>query len=394
MKAGWEIKKLADVCIVERGSSPRPIETYLTDKPNGVNWIKIGDTKNVEKYIHTTQQKITPEGAQKSRFVDVGDLILSNSMSYGKPYIMKTQGYIHDGWFVLRLPNYLDTEYFWYLLSSPYVVNQFERLASGAIVKNISSDLVKRVDLPIPPIEEQRRITAVLDEALAAVSTAVDNTARNRQNAQTLFDSYLHSIFANHAPDWEEKTVGQVSQHSLGKMLDKQKNQGTKKKYLRNFNVRWFDFDLSDVSEMRFLEEETEKYTAVKGDLLICEGGYPGRAAIWEKDHPIHFQKAIHRVRFHIPEHAKWFLYFLYLSDRTKEIKKHFTGTGIQHFTGSSLHHFTFPVAPLPEIKTIVMQLDDLTVETQRLEAIYQQKLAALNELKQALLHQAFSGNL
>jgi len=88
-------------------------------------------------------------------------------------------------------------------------------------------------------------------------------------------------------------------------MLDKTKNKGEPRPYLRNVNVRWFTFNLSDLFEMRFLPEEATKYTAVKGDVLICEGGYPGDAAIWNEDHSIHFQKALHRVRFHELEHNR-----------------------------------------------------------------------------------------
>jgi type I restriction enzyme, S subunit len=160
---GWVEKKLGDTCIVERGSSPRPIKDFLTEDADGVNWIKIGDTKNVSKYIYSTKQKITKEGAKRSRFVDVGDFILTNSMSYGKSYIMKTQGYIHDGWFVLRLPRDINSEFFWYLLSSPFTIQQFESLAAGAIVKNISGDLVKKAILPIPPTNAQMEIVKKLD---------------------------------------------------------------------------------------------------------------------------------------------------------------------------------------------------------------------------------------
>lgn len=154
---GWEEKRLGDTCIVERGSSPRPIEKYQTDSPDGVNWIKIGDTKGVDKYIYFTKEKITREGAEKSRYVKEGDFILSNSMSFGKPYIMKTDGYIHDGWFVLRLPNYLDKDYFYYLLTSPNVQKQIQSLGAGAIVKNISGDLVKKVDVFFPKSKEQQQ---------------------------------------------------------------------------------------------------------------------------------------------------------------------------------------------------------------------------------------------
>jgi type I restriction enzyme, S subunit len=107
---------------------------------------------------------------------------------------------------------------------------------------------------------------------------------------------------------WRIRPVEEIAHACLGKMLDKSKDRGSLKPYLRNLNVRWFNFDLNDVLEMRFEDDERERYTAIKGDLLICEGGYPGRAAIWEDSEPIHFQKAIHRVRFHEPEHGKWFL--------------------------------------------------------------------------------------
>jgi type I restriction enzyme S subunit len=158
---------------------------------------------------------------------------------------------------------------------------------------------------------------------------------------------------------WAWKKVCKIAQHSLGKMLDKAKNKGDPKPYLRNFNVRWFGFDLSDVSEMRFLPEELDKYTAIKGDILICEGGYPGRAAIWEKEEPIYFQKALHRVRFHEPERSKWFLYYLYAKDIDGTLKSHFNGAGIQHFTGEALAQFEVPLPPLPEQERIVGILDE-----------------------------------
>jgi type I restriction enzyme S subunit len=158
---------------------------------------------------------------------------------------------------------------------------------------------------------------------------------------------------------WQRKKVSEIAQHSLGKMLDKAKNKGELKPYLRNLNVRWFGFDLSDVLEMRFLPTEEAKYTAVKGDVLVCEGGYPGRAAIWEQDEPIYFQKALHRVRFYQPEHNKWFLYYLHACDLDGTLKKHFNGAGIQHFTGEALNQFEIPLPPLPEQRRIIDILDD-----------------------------------
>jgi len=193
---GWAEKRLGEVCIVERGSSPRPIKDYLTESEDGVNWVKIGDTKNVEKYIYKTKQKITKEGAKKSRFVDVGDFILTNSMTYGKPYIMKTQGYIHDGWFVLRLPDEINSELFWYLLASPNTMEQFEYLAAGAIVKNISGDLVKKAILPIPPIGEQASIVEKLDSLSAQIQSLELKYQQELDALNELIKSILQKAFA------------------------------------------------------------------------------------------------------------------------------------------------------------------------------------------------------
>jgi len=191
----WEKRKLGDVCIVERGSSPRPIKKYQTDSLDGVNWIKIGDTKGVDKYIFKTKEKITKEGSKKSRYVKEGDFILSNSMSFGKPYIMKTDGYIHDGWFVLRLPDKIDSEFFWYLLASPFTMNQFTLLASGAIVKNISGDLVKKTVLPIPPLTEQQAIVKKLD-ALSAETKRLESIYQQKlEDLEELKKSILQKAF-------------------------------------------------------------------------------------------------------------------------------------------------------------------------------------------------------
>jgi len=160
---GWEERPLSLACTVERGSSPRPIKSYLTDDPEGVNWIKIGDTKGIVKYIHSTKQKITKEGAKRSRRVNPGDFVLTNSMSFGKPYIMATSGYVHDGWFVLRIEKNINTDFFYYLLSSRVVQDQFHMLAAGAVVKNISGDLVKKAILPLPPLLEQEQLVKSIE---------------------------------------------------------------------------------------------------------------------------------------------------------------------------------------------------------------------------------------
>jgi len=189
-------KSIDELCKVERGSSPRPIQKYITNNVDGVNWIKIGDVSDRDKYVVSTRQKITKEGAKKSRFVDIGDFILSNSMSYGRPYIMKIQGYIHDGWFVLRLPESLDSEYFWHILASPYLREQFENLAAGAIVKNISSDLVKKATIPLPPLEEQKNIVITIEKIKKQVDNLIQVYKMKMKGLDGLKKSLLHKAFS------------------------------------------------------------------------------------------------------------------------------------------------------------------------------------------------------
>jgi len=395
VREGWQVKALGDICDIARGGSPRPIQKFLTERPDGINWIKIGDATASTKYIYKTEEKIIPEGVKRSRLVKDGDFLLSNSMSFGRPYIMRTTGCIHDGWLVLSDKSGLfDQEYLYYFLGSAAAYRQFDSLAAGSTVRNLNSELVKRVMLPLPPLPEQQRIVAILDEAFAGLATATVNAEKSLKNARELFDSYLNSTFKRRGAEWIDRAVADVADHCLGKMLDRNKNRGEPKPYLRNLNVRWFDFDLSDVLEMRFEKDEIDRYSAIKGDLLICEGGYPGRAAIWERDEPIFFQKAIHRVRFHAPQLAKWFLYFLYIQDATGELRSHFTGAGIQHFTGQALGRFKLPIPSVIEVREHVAKFDELATQTRSLENSYKKKLEQIRDLKQAILHKAFSGNL
>ena len=137
---------------------------FITDG-EGENWIKIGDASLSSKYIHKTKEKITIEGAKKSKIVNKGDFILSNSMSFGRPYIMATRGCIHDGWLLLKYKKESMTEDFlYYILSSSYVYKQFERLATGGVVSNLNKDLVSSVKIPLLNIEQQDEITFKLEE--------------------------------------------------------------------------------------------------------------------------------------------------------------------------------------------------------------------------------------
>ena len=155
----WEWVTLNDVCCVARGGSPRPIKKYLITDENGINWIKIGDTDKEGKYINSTKEKITTEGARRSRYVSKGDLLLTNSMSFGHPYILNINGCIHDGWLVISpISETYSTDFLYYLLSSTFAYEQFAEVASGGVVSNLNSYKVAVSNFPLPPLAEQGRI--------------------------------------------------------------------------------------------------------------------------------------------------------------------------------------------------------------------------------------------
>ena len=162
---GWEMKKLGDVCNIERGGSPRPISGYITESNEGLNWIKIGDATDGSMYIYSTKEKIKKEGLKKTRYVHEGDLLLSNSMSFGHPYILKTSGCIHDGWLVIRdKEGVFNTIYLYYMLASKSMYYQFESMAVGGVVNNLNSKMVSKVHVTIPPLPLQHSFAQKIEQ--------------------------------------------------------------------------------------------------------------------------------------------------------------------------------------------------------------------------------------
>ena len=161
----WCWVRLGNVLEIARGGSPRPIKEYLTTDNTGVNWIKIGDTEKGGKYINSTKEKIKQSGISKSRFVHKGDFLLTNSMSFGRPYILNIDGCIHDGWLVFSdTSNVYFKDFLYYVLSSSFANKQFVGKVSGAVVKNLNSDKVADSLFPLPPIAEQKRIVAEIEK--------------------------------------------------------------------------------------------------------------------------------------------------------------------------------------------------------------------------------------
>ena len=168
----WELCKLGTISKIARGGSPRPIKDYLTNDANGINWIKIGDTTKEGKYINSVKEKIRPEGVKKSRMVHKGDFLLTNSMSFGRPYILNVDGCIHDGWLVISpIGEAYTSDFLYYLLSSSFAYEQFTNVASGGVVTNLNSDKVADTIFPLPPLAEQKRIVKKIEFIFTQMDT-------------------------------------------------------------------------------------------------------------------------------------------------------------------------------------------------------------------------------
>ena len=168
-----EWKTLKDISDVQRGASPRPIAKYISDVCSGIPWIKIGDAPLNSKYINRTRQRITPEGATKSRILKKGDLILSNSMSYGRPYILELDGAIHDGWASInKISNKILVDFLYYYLNSDDVRNYWENRINSGSVSNLNSVIINSLPMPIPPLSVQKEIVRKLD-AFSTLTTSI-----------------------------------------------------------------------------------------------------------------------------------------------------------------------------------------------------------------------------
>ena len=215
----WDCVRLGEKVKIYRGGSPRPIQDYITTSSDGVNWIKIGDVGENDKYIRSTQEKITPEGISKSREVHIGDFILSNSMSFGRPYILDIDGCIHDGWLTIQdYKNTFSTEYLYYLLSSDLVYQQCIGMAAGSSVKNLNKDKVSALYVIYPAVSEQERIA----EALSDVDDLIFSLEKLIEKYKSIKVTCLQQMFPQKGETtpkmrlpgftgaWEQRKLGEV----------------------------------------------------------------------------------------------------------------------------------------------------------------------------------------
>ena len=205
---------------IERGGSPRPIDKFITNDENGLNWVKIGDAPEQGNYITQTAEKIRPEGLSKTREVHPGDLILSNSMSFGRPYIMAIDGCIHDGWLAIRdTKKNFDLKFLCTLLGTDGMLNQYKAMAAGSTVNNLNKELVGGTTVAFPMVEEQIKIGdyfTTLDHLITLHQRKCEQTKKlKKYMLQKMFPQNGAKVpeirFDGFTYDWEQRKFSDIA---------------------------------------------------------------------------------------------------------------------------------------------------------------------------------------
>ncbi len=456
----WFWSRLADVSVyLQRGKSPKYAagEGSLVVSQKCVQW----DGLHLEWAKMITSESLADY--EPIRFLRDGDLLWNSTGTgtIGRVIRLEEPGerLVCDSHVTVVRCLGVDERFIRIWLQSDFVYGTIEGRAAGATnqVELTASIALKQVT-PLPPLAEQHRIVAKVDELMALCDELEAAQTKREKRRDRLVAATLHGLNNGDAPSFEESarfyfnhlprlttrpehihqlrqtilnlavrgklvpqdpkdelaaiptgclqgrksrssddkpietgigarsgamsgkpflipstwrwvSVADVAEARLGKMLDKAKNKGTPRRYLRNVNVRWFDFDLSDLLEMRFEDSELEEFSLRTGDVLICEGGEPGRAGVWdERESGIYFQKAIHRLRFVGPVMPIFFVRALRHDAISCRLETYFTGVGIKHLTGKGLARYTFPLPPLSEQRRIMAKVDELMALCDELE--------------------------
>lgn len=186
---------LGEIAQVNRGASPRPISKYITNDENGISWIRIGDIETNSKYVTKTEQKITVEGAKKSRILKKGDFIISNSMSYGRPYILDIDGAIHDGWASISgFNNYLNSDFLYHFLNSSIVQNYWKLKINSSSVSNLNSEIIRSLPIPIVDKEIQNKVVEILDKFQVLLSDTKGLLPQEIEKRQKQYEYYREKL--------------------------------------------------------------------------------------------------------------------------------------------------------------------------------------------------------
>jgi type I restriction enzyme S subunit len=395
MKVAWPTKPLADVCKIK---PPKAEARNSCAESDLVSFVPMEDLGIDQKVLLPTKVKLLADVAGSYTYFADGDVLMAKitpCFENGKLGIAANLtngiGFGSSEYIVFRPSESLNREWLYYFLSrDAFKVEAAERMSGAVGHKRVPKEFIETYPIPVPRLPEQHRIVGILDEAFDGLARATANAEQNLRNARALFESHLDSVFTQRGEGWVETTLGEIGKVSMCKRIFKEETIATEG--IPFYKIGTFGKEPDSFIPIRTYNEYRTKYPfPKKGDVLISASGTIGRRVRYDGE-PAYFQDSnIVWIDNDENQVLNDYLYHFYSACEWNSTK----GATISRLYNDNLRRIiiAFPES-LYEQHRIVARLDALAAETQRLESIYQQKLAALGELKKSLLHQAFSGNL
>jgi type I restriction enzyme S subunit len=397
-KEGWQTKKLGDLVEVQNGyafSSKDYSEA-------GHFLMRIGNVQN--GHISTTDPKFIklPADGSLHRFaLSEGDILVSLTGNVGRVGLIQQEHLPaalnqRVARISIRKDSPVTQEFLLLFLFSDLFREELICAGHGTAQQNVSTKDLIEIKIPVPPLPEQQRIVALLDEAFAGLATAKANAERNLQNARAIFESHLQSVFSQRGEGWKEKRLEEVCglQNGFAFKSSTFKHYGVP--ILRISNIQ--DGRIDAANRIVFFDptdyrENLDRYRIVEGDLLIAMSGATTGKLGFNTESKVYYLNQ--RVgKFEPTEKLnKRFLYH-FLSTKVEENLRISAGTAQPNLSTEQIKGFVLPLPSVDEQERIVDAFETLSEKTQHLSRLYERKLAALEELKKTLLHQAFNGEL
>lgn len=396
MKDNWQTKKLGEVCKIIGGGTPS--KSNLKFYSGLIPWATVRDMK--EEVIKQTEFNISEEAVKKSstNIIPKNSVIIATRVGLGKVSILAKDTAINQDLrgVIPYTANQLDNRFLFQWFKS--ISRQIENEGTGATVKGVKLPYIKNLDIPVPPLSEQHRLVKILDEAFSAIAKAKENAEKNLQNSHELFESYLRELFTNTNNNWQVKKLLEVCDLiSRGISPHYTQDKGVtilNQKCIRNHKISFLPARMHDINAKKI---RIDKYLQV-GDALVNSTGVGTLGRVAQVRGEIENTTVDSHITIIRPRkgifHEDFLGYILILLE--EEITKLGEGTSGQiELPRKMLQEIkvSYPES-IEEQRRIVKTLDTLSESTRKLEEIYNQKLALLEELKKSLLHQAFTGQL
>ena len=406
----WDICYLKCKALIERGGSPRPIEDYISD--NGYNWIKIGDTIKGNKYITSVRQKIRKEGLNKTRLVHSGDLILTNSMSFGEPYILQVDGCIHDGWVAISNLNKIDKVFLYYLLLSPFCQYQFKLQVAGGVVQNLNVDKIAVTYILCPPLLEQQCIADYLDEKCGEIDSLI---ALQEQMIEKL-KAYKQSVITEAVtkglnPDakivpsginwikeipegWKVLPVKRMCQNITDGSHFSPNTAGEGKAYITVSNVYNDKVHVDEAAKISIDDFSVLVANGCQppiGSVLLAKDGTVGRTAVVQDNDYV----VLSSLGILTPLGTVLSKYLKYLLDSDPlqaQMQLAMAGSALRRITITKICKLIGIQPPLSEQKAIITHLNEKCAGIDRLIGLKQKKIEKLKDYKKSVIYEAVTG--